>query len=59
MFLHVVPYVIGGVLIWFLIAYFANTSIIRSATGAVPLERKDNKRVYNLVANLCMSQGRR
>lgn len=57
MFLHIVPYVIGGVLIWFLIAYFANTSIIRSATGAVPLERKDNKRVYNLVENLCMSQG--
>lgn len=57
MFLHVVPYVIGGVLIWFLIAYFANTSIIRSATGAIPLERKDNKRVYNLVENLCMSQG--
>lgn len=57
MFLHVVPYVIGGVLIWFLIAYFANTSIICSATGAIPLERKDNKRVYNLVENLCMSQG--
>lgn len=57
MFVEIVPYVIGGVLIWFLIAYFANTSIISSATGAVPLQRKDNKRVYNLVENLCMSQG--
>lgn len=57
MFIHLVPYVIGGVLIWFLIAYFANTSIINSATGSVPLSRKDNKRVYNLVENLCMSQG--
>ncbi len=57
MFVGIAPYVIGGVLIWFLIAYFANTSIIRSATGAVPLERKDNKRIYNLVENLCMSQG--
>ncbi|HBK28640.1 MAG TPA: protease [Parabacteroides sp.] len=57
MFLHVIPYVVGGVLVWFLIAYFANTSIIDSATGAVPLQRKDNKRVYNLVENLCMSQG--
>ena len=51
------PFVLGGVAIWFLIAYFANTAIIRRATGARPLERKENKRVYNLVENLCMSQG--
>ncbi|MDR2129929.1 MAG: M48 family metallopeptidase [Odoribacteraceae bacterium] len=55
--LHVAPYVIGGVLVWFLIAYFANTAIINAATGARPLERKENKRVYNLVENLCISQG--
>lgn len=57
LFLHLAPYVLGGVLIWFLIAYFANTNLINAATGAVPLRRKDNKRVYNLVENLCMSQG--
>lgn len=57
LFLHLAPYVVGGVLIWFLIAYFANTSLIKAATGAQPLARKDNKRVYNLVENLCMSQG--
>ncbi|GHT56261.1 protease HtpX [Bacteroidia bacterium] len=51
------PYILGGVLIWFLIAYFANTAIIQRATGAHSLERKENKRVYNLVENLCMSQG--
>ncbi len=56
-FLHILPYVIGGVLIWFLIAYFANTSIINAATGARPLERKENKRIYNLVENLCISKG--
>ncbi len=54
---HLAPYLLGGVALWFLIAYFANTAIIRSATGARSLERKDNKRVYNLVENLCMSQG--
>ena len=59
MFVHVAPYAIGAVLIWFLIAYFANTSIINSATGSRPLERKENKRIYNLVENLCMSQGMR
>lgn len=57
LFIEMAPYVLGGVFIWFLIAYFANTSIINAATGARPLERKENKRVYNLVENLCMSQG--
>ena len=56
-FLQSIPYIIGGVTIWFLIAYFANTSIIKAATGAKTLERKENKRIYNLVENLCMSQG--
>ena len=57
MFIGSAPYVMGGILIWFLIAYFANTSIINRATGARPLERKENKRVYNLVENLCMANG--
>lgn len=56
-FIYCVPWVMGVVAIWFLIAYFSNTSIIRRATGARPLERSQNKRVYNLVENLCMSQG--
>jgi heat shock protein HtpX len=57
LFVQVAPYAIGGVLIWFAIAYFANTAIINSATSSHSLSRKDNKRVYNLVENLCMSQG--
>ncbi|WP_293664856.1 M48 family metallopeptidase [uncultured Parabacteroides sp.] len=57
MFVQIAPYVLGGVLLWFVIAYFANTSIINSATGSQPMSRKENKRVYNLVENLCMSQG--
>jgi heat shock protein HtpX len=57
MFINLIPYIIGGVLVWFIIAYFANSSIIKAATGARPLERKENKRIYNLVENLCMSQG--
>lgn len=57
LFVEVAPYAIGAVLIWFLIAYFSNTSIIRSATASHPLGRKENKRVYNLVENLCMAQG--
>lgn len=56
-FSHILPYVLGGVAVWFVIAYFANTRIINSATGSHSLSRKENKRVYNLVENLCMSQG--
>ncbi|MDH6304783.1 heat shock protein HtpX [Parabacteroides sp. PF5-5] len=57
MFIQLAPFALGGVLIWFLIAYFANTSIIKTATSARTLERKKNKRIYNLVENLCISQG--
>ena len=56
-FLSSLPYTLGVVAIWFLIAYWANTRIINSATGSKPLDRKENKRVYNLVENLCMAQG--
>ena len=57
LFVPSAPYVMGGILIWFLIAYFANTFIISRATGSKPLDRKENKRVYNLVENLCMANG--
>lgn len=57
LFLRIAPYVAGGVLLWFVIAGFSHIQIIQRAAGARPLERKENKRVYNLVENLCMSQG--
>lgn len=56
-FIGVFPWVIGIVLVWFLIAYFANSKMISLATGAKTLKRKENLRVYNLVENLCMSVG--
>lgn len=56
-FLVALPYALGTVAVWFTIAYFANTSIIRHATGARPLERKENVRVYNIVENLCIAGG--
>lgn len=56
-FIQTIPFVIGGVTLWFIIAYFANTSMIKLATGAHSLERKDNMRIYNLTENLCMSRG--
>lgn len=56
-FITTIPWVILGVGIWFAIAYFANSSMIRTAVGARPLARRENPRVYNIVENLCMSCG--
>ncbi len=56
-FVETIPWVILGVGVWFLIAYFANTSMIQHATGARPLERRENPRVYNIVENLTMACG--
>lgn len=55
--LDVLPWVVGVVGLWFVVAYFANTAMVRHATGARPLERRENPRVYNIVENLCMSCG--
>ena len=56
-FMSVLPWVLGGVAIWFVIAYFTNTSMIRHAVRATPLARRDNPRVYNIVENLTMACG--
>ncbi|HOF55736.1 MAG TPA: M48 family metallopeptidase [Prolixibacteraceae bacterium] len=53
----IVPLVLAGTGIWFLIAWFSHTAIIQRATGSKPLERRENKRVFNLVENLCISMG--
>src|SRR6185503_13354663 len=41
MFLTVVPFILIGVGIWFLIAWVGHAAFIRLATGAKPLERKE------------------
>ena len=55
--LQALPWIIGICLIWFVIAYFINVRIIRRATRSKTLRRSDNKRVYNLVENLCIAGG--
>ena len=57
MFLQTIPWVIGIVGLWFVIAYFYNTAMIKHATGARPLERRENPRVYNIVENLTIACG--
>lgn len=57
MFIRSVPWVVIGVMLWFIIAWFSHTTLIARATGSTPLSRKENKRIYNLVENLCISSG--
>lgn len=56
-FIQTIPFILIGTGIWFLIAWAGHSSFIRMATGSKPLDRVENKRVYNLVENLCISQG--
>ena len=56
-FLVTMPFVLVAVGIWFLIAWAGHSAFIKLSTGARPLERKENKRIYNLLENICISQG--
>ena len=56
-FTQVAPILLTGIGIWFLIAWSMNTKMIQWATGSKPLERMENKRVYNIVENLCIANG--
>ena len=56
-FISTMPVILICVGIWFVIAWFFHTYMIQYATDSKPLERRENMRVYNLVENLCISQG--
>ncbi len=56
-FLLAAPFIIAGVIIWFTIAWYSHSAMINAATDSRPLSRNENKRVYNLVENLCISTG--
>lgn len=44
-------------LLWLIIGVFFQKQIIFAFTGAKILERNENKEVYNIVENLCISRG--
>ncbi len=56
-FFRTIPFIIIGVGVWFVIAFFSHSAMISSATDSRPLKRTENKRVYNLVENLCIATG--
>lgn len=44
-------------LVWFVIAFFGYRVMIRSATGARGVTRKEEPELYNMLENLCISRG--
>src|SRR5690606_33605412 len=53
----VVPVVAAVAAVWWVVAWFANRSIIDAITGAHPVDRKSEPRLWNLLENLCISRG--
>jgi heat shock protein HtpX len=51
------PLAVTVAIVWFVIAYFFNQTIIDFATGSRPLTREEEPRAYNLLENLCISRG--
>ena len=51
------PIIITGVSIWFIIAWFFNTRMIRKLAHSQPVSRAEEPELYNLLENLCISQG--
>jgi heat shock protein HtpX len=51
------PAVLGIAAVWVTIGYFFNDWIIHKATGAAPVDRRQEPELYRLVENLCISRG--
>ncbi len=54
---RLVPVALIGAAVWFVIAWFANQKIIDAVTGARPVDRKSEPRLWNILENLCISRG--
>ncbi|MFN3826322.1 MAG: M48 family metallopeptidase [Micavibrio sp.] len=51
------PTVATIVAIWFMIAWFFNTRMIRALSHSRPVTRKEEPELYNLLENLCITAG--
>jgi heat shock protein HtpX len=51
------PVVIAVVAIWFVIAWFYHTKLIRAVSHAHPVTRQQEPELYNMLENLCIAQG--
>lgn len=56
-FLEYWPLALTIALVWFLIAWFSHTKMIRALSHSRPVTRKEEPALYNLLENLCISRG--
>jgi heat shock protein HtpX len=56
-FLKAAPFATVGTVIWIFIAYQFHQSMIDAVTGARPVTRREEPRLYNILENLCISRG--
>ena len=56
-FVKAFPFATIGAIIWIAIAYKFHQKMIDAVTGAQPVTRQEEPRLYNLLENLCISRG--
>jgi len=56
-FVKAFPFATIGAVIWIAIAYKFHQKMIDAVTGAQPVTRREEPRLYNLLENLCISRG--
>ena len=56
-FVKAAPFATVGTMIWIFIAYRFHQSMIDAVTGARPVTRREEQRLYNILENLCISRG--
>src|SRR5689334_8555246 len=56
-FIKALPFATVGTVVWIAIAYKFHQSLIDAVTGAQPVTRQEEPRLYNLLENLCIARG--
>lgn len=51
------PLILAGIFIWFTIAYFFHTKMVRKLAHSHPVTRKEEPELYNLLENLSITAG--
>jgi heat shock protein HtpX len=51
------PWATVGTIVWIFIGYKFHQSMIDAVTGATPVTREQEPRLYNILENLCISRG--
>jgi heat shock protein HtpX len=56
-FIKALPFATIGTVVWIAIAYKFHQQLIDAVSGAQPVTRQEEPRLYNLLENLCISRG--